>query len=203
MPTQNLISVDNATDRAEVLHRQPSKRIMPVVYDTSTKGLYARDNKNSLDLTLIGGPDFPINSSGVAGLAPDLLQRQTLTITSAQLKALFATPVTLLAAPGAGLAILINSAFWNFIFGTVQYTLGGAIQLQYTGQSVNLLNTTLAAADVLAAVNAQKFMGMATTASGIVVKNNTGIDVQCATQNFATGDGVLNVTIEYKVVASL
>lgn len=203
MPTQNLRAVSGASALSEALNSQFSPLILAICYDNTNKALSARDVANNLTIPILGNAsDLQIAADGHVALANDLLQRVTVQVTSAQLKALHSTAVTLIAAPGAGKAILVNSMFANFVFGTVQYTGGGAIQLQYHGQATNLLISTIAAATIQAAANASLFFGPASTASGIVVQTNTGIDIQAGTADFAAGDGVLNVTLEYKVVAA-
>ena len=57
-------------------------------------------------------------------------RRVLLNITAAQLKAIKATPLTLVAAPGAGLAIIPVSVFYKYNFLTTAFTLNaGALRL--------------------------------------------------------------------------
>lgn len=58
--------------------------------------------------------------------APQSVISTSVTLTSAQLKALHGTPVTLLAAPGAGFMYVPKSIVYEYNFLTTAYTLGAA-----------------------------------------------------------------------------
>ena len=80
----------------------------------------------------VSGSKIANNSVDYAQLAVDVAATATVTLTAAQIKALYDTPVQkLIAAPGSGKLILIDSILWDIAFGTLQYTAGGAIQAQY------------------------------------------------------------------------
>jgi len=52
-------------------------------------------------------------------------------LTAAQLNGMYATPVQVIAAPGANKAILVNHAVLNMTFVSAQYAAGGVVGLQY------------------------------------------------------------------------
>lgn len=65
----------------------------------------------------------------VGGLSSAGLQVATVSVTSAQLKALKATPITVLAAPGAGKVNFVFAANFRYIFVTAPYTVPAASML--------------------------------------------------------------------------
>jgi hypothetical protein len=103
-------------------------------------------------------------------------------------------------APGTGLAVLLDQLTIRFIFGTVQYTGGGAISAQYHTTSTNILAATLAAASIQAAANGTWRFEPANTAGGIVVPSNQGIDLVAATGDFAAGDGTAKFYAETTII---
>lgn len=58
------------------------------------------------------------------------------TLTQSQVTGAFATPVQLIAAPGAGFAIFINQVQLNYLAGTNAFAAGGVLVIQY-GNTVN------------------------------------------------------------------
>ena len=64
----------------------------------------------------------------------------TLTLTAAQLDTLFATPVQIIPAPGAGKVAVVISAHCRLQRGTTAYT-SRNLQIQWTGLTTNLIQT--------------------------------------------------------------
>jgi hypothetical protein len=138
------------------------------------------------NFTVTGAATFntPITSSSIS---PNLIQLATVTLTPTQIKAMYATPVSVLAAPGTGKSIVLVDCLTRFNY-TDAYTSGGAIDLQY-GNTAHGAGTTalstLAASVLLASASADTILyaaGTTTTAS-----QNTAIYVSNATGAFATG----------------
>lgn len=200
MPTQNLRAVSGASALSEALNSQFSPLILAICYDNTNKALSARDVANNLTIPILGNAsDLQIAADGHVSLVQDLMQRKTVTVTSAQIKTLNSVPTTILAAPGAGFGIVVNTIVFNMVFGTTQYASGGVVSVTYTGNATNLLATTLAANQITSATSTRNWIPGAAGQNTILL--NTGLDIKAATGDFTTGDGVLNVTIEYKVVA--
>lgn len=65
----------------------------------------------------------------------------TLTLTNAQLLALFATPVTLVAAPGTGKVIVPLAVHARLQRGTIAYSASRNLQIQWSGDTTNLIQT--------------------------------------------------------------
>ncbi len=111
---------------------------------------------------LISG-DLTVDGSGVATLADGLVHTASVTITNAQLKALRATPITIVAAPGAN---KINS----FVSGTL-VLLAGANVLTETGANLALKYNSGAGVAVSNDVEATGFIDQAvSTATSVTPK---------------------------------
>jgi hypothetical protein len=128
------------------------------------------------------------------------------TITSAAFKAMYATPILLAPAPGAHKAWLVDSFVLETIYGTAQYTTGGAIAVQYDSTANGAgapATATLAAATVNGYV-ANAIVGLngslASAASSAVV--NKGLYLSNATAAFAVGDSTFAYHLVYSQIST-
>ncbi len=132
-----------------------------------------------------------------------LLRKATVTLTANEIKALNASPKTLIAAPAAGEALIIERVLFRFIWATTQYTAGSALSVLYAGGSTNLLAGTLAATFLTAptaAVTSDAILaGLGTQLSA---PQETAVTLKAASTEFATGDSTLEVQIWYRVAAA-
>ena len=153
----------------------------------------------------ITGSKIANNAVDYAQLALDVAATATVTLTAAQIKALYDTPVQLVAAPGSGKLILIDSILWDIAFVSAQYTLGGAIQAQY-GNTVHGVGSPASASIAAATLNGVAASGFLANGSGAATLNapatveNTAVFLSNATQDFATGDSTATLYIRYRVV---
>jgi hypothetical protein len=143
----------------------------------------------------------PIGSSVIipsANIDPQVIQYKKVTLTPAQVLLLFTTPISLIAAPGAGKFIQVLDALFFVQFGTAQYTAGGVVSL--VEGAVNIATTTAALINGAAAnlVIQPAFPLLATSNS--VGTGNSAVTIQAATQNFASGDSPIDVHLWYAVV---
>jgi hypothetical protein len=154
----------------------------------------------------ISGSKIANNAVDYAQLALDVAASATVALTAAQINGMYATPVQLIAAPGAGKLIVIDSMLWDIAFVSAQYAAGGAIAAQY-GNTVNgagpAASGTLAAAS-LNGVAASGFLSNAGS-SGLLnvaasASLNTAVFLSNATAAFTTGDSTVNLYIRYRVV---
>jgi hypothetical protein len=126
-----------------------------------------------------------------------------ITVTSAQIQALYATPLLIIPAQGAHTWIVCTNSIYEFDYGTTQYTAGGAFGLQYDSTvhaGGTAASATLAAATIngFTANNGFTLAGAATGTMASMV--NKGIYLCNATAAFATGDSTITATIPYKVI---
>lgn len=119
-------------------------------------------------------------------------------LTSANLQAMYATPVTVVAAPGAGYALAFKSAVLIYDSTATAYTNGGVITINYGGggaaQSSNLAATFLTGAGDKV-FNLEKLNG----AGGLTMPVNTALVITNASGAFTTGTGVCRLQITYTV----
>lgn len=124
-------------------------------------------------------------------------------LSSAQIMGMFAAPVNIIPSPGAGKLVIVGQNTYTYLFGGIQYTLGGAIGLEYGAVAAKAgpaASTTLAGAtfDGYAASNTFEL----TPDNTDVLANIIGLGVFLSndTAAFATGNGTLQVNINYKIV---
>lgn len=123
-------------------------------------------------------------------------------LTTAQLKTAFTAALPLLAAPGAGKAIVLDRATFRFNWATTQYAAGGASSIFYTGGSTNLMGATLPATfftGPTAAVTSDTTI--AAPVSAITVPQNTGLTLAMASANLTTGDSTIDVILHYRIIS--
>jgi hypothetical protein len=154
----------------------------------------------------VNGSKIGANAVDYANLALDVAASATISLTAAQIKALYDTPVQLVAAPGAGKLIVIDSILWDIAYGTTQFTAGGVLAAQY-GNTVHgagpVASGTLAAAS-LNGVAASGFLSNGGIAGGLSVAKtaslNTAVYLSNQTADFATGDSTATLYVRYRVV---
>lgn len=149
-------------------------------------------------------PNLLFNSSGLLdynALAADVLQLATVTIPNASVKTLFSVGTQLLPAPGAGLFYELDSIILNYLYGTTQFTSGGAIQASY-GSGVTTPASATVAATFLTSPTANQIIkaggAIASTLSSTVL--NKAVNLAAATADFATGDGSLVCLVKYRIL---
>jgi hypothetical protein len=171
--------------------------------------------------TLVGNPTGSLaNAEGITlgnglsfngttlQISPSITQQATVDLTLTQFLGMYAAPVQLLAAPGAGLMNIVDSMFINLAFGSAALVGGGAVGAQY-GATAHLAgvaaSSTEAATDYTSASASTMFRiggGLATgapTASAI----NTAVYLSNATAAFTGGTGdTFVVTVNYRTVAA-
>jgi hypothetical protein len=154
----------------------------------------------------ISGSKIANNAVDFAQLALDVMQSATISLTAAQIKALYDTPVLLVAAAGSGKLVVIDSILWDIAYGTTQFTAGGVLAAQY-GNTVHgagpVASGTLAAAS-LNGVAASGFLSNGGIAGGLSVAKtaslNTAVYMSNQTADFATGDSTATLYVRYHVV---
>jgi hypothetical protein len=134
-----------------------------------------------------------------------------ITLTSAQLLALAATPILFLNAPGLppkgfGSSMVINptAVLADYVFNTTGYTLGNAdniIQFEYAGQTADLIKIPL---NGLITAGASTFSSNVQQASQNIARTvgaNLGIEAKVTgtAPGLTLGDGTLTVTMKYDI----
>lgn len=151
----------------------------------------------STSVSTIAGDLIVSGTSGANGL-----QHVTGSLSSAQLKAIFATPITVIAAPGAGFYIRILSVSAKYIYGGTAYTGSNALNLQYSGGggTVGQVFTST----IMTGTNSAWSTGAGpTTAGGGSTSgiDNTAVVFTCPVADYAVGTGTINYDVLYERVA--
>jgi hypothetical protein len=133
-------------------------------------------------------------------LADSVLHVDEVDLSAADIIALHASPKTIVSAPGAGKAVVIDSIIFSMTYGTTQFTGGGVVQAQYHTDTANLLNSTVSDTSIKAAASFAVQIGRASTASGVVLLGNLAVELIAASANFAAGDSTAKVFVAYRIV---
>jgi hypothetical protein len=127
----------------------------------------------------------------------------TVALSAAQLIAMGTVPVSILAAPGAGKAILVEQILFEMTRTGTAFTGGGALNFQYHTTTTSVPHAGTIPATLVTtggAGSAQTALGMNVGANGLVIPSNEGIDITNATAAFAAGTGTAKVFIKYRIV---
>jgi predicted RecA/RadA family phage recombinase len=139
-----------------------------------------------------------ITPVGVSDLDPSVLQKAVVTLTAAQIMAMNGAPVSILPAPAAGQVLVIDQIIAQMKPGATQFTGGGAVTFQYHGTAVVPHSGNIPAATITGAAGSENVVPPPT--GTIQPPAATGLDITNGTAAFATGNGVLVVTIFYSLV---
>jgi hypothetical protein len=128
------------------------------------------------------------------------LKTLTVAISSAELKALNATPKILIPAPDADQLIVIEDYTAQYIYGTVQYTDGGTLAVQYTN-GTSAATQTFSTAEIQAAAS-RKELGVGADLGTAAQAALLGLAVQLkntVATEYANGDGTLVYKFRYYI----
>lgn len=127
-------------------------------------------------------------------------QSDIVTVTSAQLLALNATPKTLLAAPGAGKAIVLEFAELFLDYGTAAYAAiaaGEDLNFCYTNGSGAIIGTVEATGFLDQTSDQHRFIRFYGTVTPVA---NAAIVLHMASGEVTTGDSPLDVRLHYRTI---
>jgi hypothetical protein len=140
-------------------------------------------------------------TSATPGGAPSGQTYITITLTNAQIKALHGTPVQVIAAPGAGKAIVPISCWGKLIYGGTNVFIAGAsqsISLVYgSGSAINMIQNALNNATIVSAASTYSGYGSANIGSNpaSTAVENVAIFAYNSTATEITGNAANNNTI--------
>lgn len=126
-------------------------------------------------------------------------QRRTTTLTTAQVLALFTTPVSLIPAPGAGKYIEVLSVVVKTTFNTIAYTGANALELRYTDGAGTKVTGDIAAALINAAAT-RIDKAVAVAATSLVA--NAAVVAAVPVANPAAGNSPITIDILYRIVTN-
>lgn len=159
-----------------VMHTDPD-----FAYDETTQTLSA---------TNIIATSFNLSTGGDLTLA-------TVSIPTASVLTLNGTPVTLVAAPAAGTAIVVDRITASLVYGTAAYATNTTIEFRYTNGSgtkvvADITALLTATADKIVSVSGIEAATVLTSAAALVAVVPTG--------NPATGDSNIKIQVLYHTV---
>lgn len=120
-------------------------------------------------------------------------------ISSADILALNATPKTLIQAQGSGKVVIVESILLKMVTTATQYANGGALEFRYTNASGAKVTADIAAAVVTAAA-ATSYTSVAGVTTSLTDVANAAIICDNATAAFITGTGTAVATIKWRCV---
>ena len=160
---------------------------------------------NAEGITLGNGLAF---SGTTLELLPSLGNQVTVSLTLSQFLGMYATPVQLVAAPGAGLMNVVDNILINGVYGSAALANGGVVGAQY-GNTAHLAgeaaSATEAAADFIAMAANTMFRIGGGLSTGAVTSGaiNTAIYLSNATGAFTGGTGdSFTVTVTYRTISA-
>ena len=196
MTTKNAESnVDNLTVGAVATADLPVNQ-----GDVSMLGnLVAKGNGSFTGLvTATGGVSIPAEATTGGSISPSAAKGLYLAVplSAAQIIAMGTTPITVIAAPGAGKTIVLERAMLRVTRTATQFTSGGTVILQYHTGTVAAINT-IAAANITGAAGV-----IDASRSGIDAANteNDPLEITNGTAAFATGTGTAVLHLWYQIV---
>ena len=134
-------------------------------------------------------------TSGNSNVSSALEKR--ISLTAAQVKALMGTPQTLIAAPGANKCIKVLGVTVSYVKATTDFTNAGGNLSLLMGASNALVSATNLTAVIVNVGSLAKFLA---PSDNITMTANTAVTLSKATNEFAAGDGAVNINITYTVV---
>lgn len=134
-----------------------------------------------------------------ARLNEDVARTVQVTIPTASVLALFTTPYTLIAAPGAGKINLVDEITVKLVFNSIAYTGANALEFRYTDGSGAKVSADVAAAFINSAsgTNYVSVKGVVTSLTPVA---NAAVVAAVPTANPGAGNSALVVSIKYRVV---
>jgi hypothetical protein len=140
-------------------------------------------------------PNGALTPSGSVGLSA------TVNLSAAQIITLHSVPVPLIAAPGVGLALVVDQLVFEITTTATQFTGGGVVAPVYHGATTAITGNTIPATVVTAvAGTTSTLLALGSVANGLTLTSNTGVDLFAAVADFAVGTGTAKVIVYYKII---
>lgn len=139
-------------------------------------------------------------NSKLEASANGVINSVDVSLTSAQIKLLLTTPITLIAAPGAGLSIQVVQVFASLTFNSIAYaaTGGDVMEVRYTNGS----GTQLASVSQSILISASSTSEYSNGVSPIVPVDNAPVVVRMA-HNPTLGNSPIIVRVYYRTLSTL
>lgn len=144
-----------------------------------------------------------VNNQLNSATVPFPVFKNVVDISSAQVLAMYTSPVLLVPSPGANKIIFVHDVFIEYAFGGVAYANGSGISIQYTG---SLPGDSILNSNINPQGSASDFGGDPgvpfQTFGAIESYINQGVCASTVNNNFTGGNGTFRVSIFYTIVAT-
>lgn len=132
-------------------------------------------------------------------LAEDVARTASVTIATGDVLTLHGTPYTLVAAPGAGKAVIIEGLSCKLVFNSVAYTGSNALEVRYTDGSGAKLTADLSSA-FLNSASGTNYAYVAGVTSQLTPVANAAVVVAVPSANPGAGNSPLVFKVKYRIV---
>jgi hypothetical protein len=147
-----------------------------------------------------------VNTQLNTATVPLAIFKNTINISSAQILAMYATPVLIVPSPGANKFIFVHDAFVEYARGTTSYANGSGISFQYGNAGSDTSGTIFMSSNISIIGAASDFGGDPVTPfstfGSLSDWVNQGVYVGTSVNSFTAGDGTLRIEIFYTVVTT-
>lgn len=149
----------------------------------------------------ITGSLLTANTVDKGQLALGILQYAQVNLTAAQVKALNTTPISLVAAPGSGLGIIVDFVYASLVYVSATYSCNaGGASLFYTDGSGTAVGIALTQAFIQTS-SGTAHLHVRGSATALAPVANAAIVIKAASTDPTTGDSLIKVLTYYRVVA--
>ena len=130
-------------------------------------------------------------------LSDEVLQQKYFKLTSAEIKALKGTPITVIPAPGPGKYVQFVGAVLFLNHGGTDYANGGdlSFQMNSTDVSVVVANSAFVNSSADACIN------LPADEATYALAENDGVEITVASAEHITGDGTITGLVSYRIVS--
>jgi hypothetical protein len=132
-------------------------------------------------------------------LAEDAVRTATVTVATGSVLTLNATPVSLIAAPGAGKAIVVDGIVAKIVFNSVAYTGGNALEFRYTNGSGAKVTADIASSFINSA-SGTTYASVAGVTTSLAPVVNAAVVVFVPVADPGAGNSPIVFTVRYHVV---
>lgn len=129
------------------------------------------------------------------------IAQKSITLTAAQVKALFSTPISIVATPGSGKVNIVDRITFVSTFVSAAYAGANALEFRYTNASGAKVTADIAAG-TLNFASGTKFSTVASVVTELIPVANAIIVVCVPTADPTLGDSPVTLLIDYKTVAA-